>query len=81
MFVNVQSIISVLGALTALLVSMTGLFLAVVKITSLRNHINSRMDQLLALQAVSSHAEGVKDESDRAHLALTISPFGTTIVP
>jgi hypothetical protein len=65
---SVQGLVSLLTALTALVAALTGLFVVIVQITNLRNHINSRMDQLLALQATASHAEGMKDEHTRAKI-------------
>jgi hypothetical protein len=58
-------VLALLGALSALIVAISGLVLAVVKIGDLKIHINSRMDQMLEMQKSVSHAEGIKDEKDR----------------
>ena len=97
MATDYAGMLGLLTGVTALIAALTGLFVVIERITNLKNHINSRVDQLMALQAQTSHAEGVKEEHDRAKdiakdiaketakdiakETLTILPFGSTVVP
>jgi hypothetical protein len=53
---NAEQYVSVMVAVTGLLVSVAGLWRSV---TAYRHEVNSRLDQLIQLTATSSHAAGV----------------------
>ena len=50
-----EQLVALIGAFTALLVAVGGLYR---ELRSLKTHVNSRMDQLVDLTAKASHAEG-----------------------
>jgi hypothetical protein len=67
-----EQFVTILGAVTALLIAVTGLY---VQVTRLHQQVNSRMTELLSLTRSSAHAEGVIDATAAGSPEL-ISPHG-----
>ena len=63
--VSPEQLVAVLGAVTALVVALGAIWR---ELRSVRTHVNSRMDQMIALTAKASHAEGVLSEDRRRTL-------------